>query len=98
MGSSSSTLTAKFLAQLVENVVRRDAILVDVCCSFFAVSNERVPTLGLFIKTIGKGKGDGVGQLNGVYGINILVPSDEAQGSLNPLLFVADYGNNRIQV
>jgi hypothetical protein len=53
---------------------------------------------GMYIKTIGKGKGENPGQLNGVYGLALMVPSDEFQGSPNPLLFVADYGNNRIQV
>lgn len=53
---------------------------------------------GAYLRTIGRGAGSGPGQLNGAYGLALLIPAEEFQGSPNPLLFVADYGNHRVQV
>ena len=53
---------------------------------------------GAYLRTIGRGAGSGPGQLNGAYGLALLTPTEEFQGNPNPLLFVADYGNHRIQV
>lgn len=52
---------------------------------------------GRYLRLIGAGKGSGPGQLSGPFGLALQYPKGGRRG--DPVqLFVADYGNNRVQV
>ena len=93
--SDKVNLAVLYVVSVSTSLIIGEPLVFAADCSGHRVQVFNANT-GAFIRTIGSGQGSGAGQMS--YSMGVCILPSASNSNADPMLYVADYSNSRIQV